>query len=106
MCVVLAFHLAQIGVNEPEDLRTDDALKKNSHIFPTGNLMVCRKYTPLEIARQPKGEAVYYMGLDMHKKFTQACVIDTNGRTLCNERIMTDVMAISHFFEGKEGKDK
>ncbi len=49
---------------------------------------------------------MYYMGLDMHKKFTQACVIDTNGRTLCNERIMTDVMAISHFFEGKEGKDK
>lgn len=42
---------------------------------------------------------MYYIGLDIHKKFTQACVVDSNGRLVCNERIPTDVRDIGHFFE-------
>jgi len=40
-----------------------------------------------------------YIGLDIHKKFTQACVLDSNGRFVCNERIRTDVTDIGHWFE-------
>ena len=42
---------------------------------------------------------MHYIGLDIHKKFTQACVIDSNGRSVCNERIPTDVADIGRFFE-------
>ena len=45
---------------------------------------------------------MYYIGLDIHKKFTQACVLDANGRLVCNDRIRTDVHDIGHWFERME----
>lgn len=48
---------------------------------------------------------MYYMGLDIHKKDTQACVLDANGKLVCNDRIRTDVTDIGHFFERIEMKD-
>lgn len=45
---------------------------------------------------------MHYIGLDIHKKFTQACVLDANGRFVCNERIPTDVTDIGHWFERME----
>lgn len=48
---------------------------------------------------------MYYVGLDIHKKNTQACVLDANGRPVCNERIKTDIVDIGHFFERMEAKD-
>lgn len=48
---------------------------------------------------------MYYIGLDIHKKDTQACILDANGRLVCNERIRTDVADIGRFFERIETKD-
>ena len=45
---------------------------------------------------------MYYIGLDIHKKFTQACVLDADGRLVCNDRIRTDVHDIGHWFERME----
>jgi len=39
------------------------------------------------------------IGLDIHKKHTQACVRDENGKTLGNERFRTDVADIGQFFK-------
>lgn len=40
-----------------------------------------------------------YIGLDIHKKDTQASVLDEKGKFVHGERIRTDVKDIGHFFE-------
>ena len=58
------------------------------------------------ICIQPEGrKTMYYIGMDIHKKDTQICVLDANGKMVCNERIPTDVRDISRFFERMETKD-
>jgi len=47
---------------------------------------------------------MYYIGMDIHKKDTQICVLDANGKMVCNERIPTDVRDIGRFFERMETK--
>ena len=42
---------------------------------------------------------MHYIGLDIHKKDIQACVLDENGKFVLGERIRTDVVDIGHFFE-------
>jgi len=42
---------------------------------------------------------MYYIGLDIHKKDTQACVLNENGKFVHGERIRTDVKDIGRFFE-------
>lgn len=42
---------------------------------------------------------MYYIGLDIHKKDTQACVLNEKGKFVHGERIRTDVVDIGHFFE-------
>ncbi len=42
---------------------------------------------------------MYYIGLDIHKKDTQACVLNEKGKFVHGERIRTDVKDIGHFFE-------
>jgi len=47
-----------------------------------------------------------YIGLDIHKKHTQACVRNEDGEILCEERIRTDAADIDSFFEKLEsGQD-
>ncbi len=41
---------------------------------------------------------MYYIGLDIHKKDTQACVLNEKGKFVHGERIRTDVVDIGHFF--------
>jgi transposase len=45
-----------------------------------------------------------YIGLDIHKKETQACVLDEKGKIVHVERIRTDVRDIGHWFENIEAK--
>ncbi len=40
-----------------------------------------------------------YIGLDIHKKNTQACVKDENGKNIVNERFLCDVKAINAFLD-------
>lgn len=37
-----------------------------------------------------------YIGLDIHKKDTQACVLDDKGKVILVKRIRTDVSDIGH----------
>jgi len=43
-----------------------------------------------------------YIGLDIHKKHTQACVRNEAGEILCEERIRTDADGMDRFFEKLE----
>ena len=43
-----------------------------------------------------------YIGLDVHKEFCQACVMDLNGKILSNERIPSTVEDLDRFLEGFE----
>ncbi|HRR67444.1 MAG TPA: IS110 family transposase, partial [Methanomassiliicoccales archaeon] len=45
---------------------------------------------------------MHYIGLDIHKKDTQASVLDEKGKFIHGERIRTDVVDIGHFFERME----
>lgn len=50
------------------------------------------------IATKPEArKAMYYIGLDIHKKNTQACVKDEQGKTITNERFLSDAGAINAF---------
>jgi transposase len=42
---------------------------------------------------------MYYIGLDIHKKNTQACVMDEKGKVAVNERFSSDVVSIGAFFD-------
>lgn len=42
---------------------------------------------------------MYHMGLDIHKKNTQACVMDGNGKVIVNERSSSDIVAMNRFFD-------
>ena len=42
---------------------------------------------------------MYHIGLDIHKKHTQACVKDENGKILLSERFLSDVVAINAFLD-------
>jgi len=42
---------------------------------------------------------MYYIGLDIHKKNTQACVKDETGRVIVNERFLSDIRSIDSFFD-------
>ena len=44
------------------------------------------------------GEPMKYIGLDIHKKDTQACVLDEKGKVIHVKRIRTDVSDIGHLF--------
>jgi len=48
---------------------------------------------------------MYYIGLDIHKKNTQACVKDENGRAIVNERFLSDVRAINAFLDRLGGAE-
>ena len=48
---------------------------------------------------------MYYIGLDIHKKDTQICVLNEDGALVCNERIPTDVFDIGLFFKKMETND-
>jgi transposase len=51
---------------------------------------------------------MYYIGLDIHKKDTQACVLNEKGKFVHGERLRTNVHDIGHLFEKMErmkGKD-
>ena len=42
---------------------------------------------------------MYCIGLDIHKKNTQACVKDESGKVIVNERFLSDVVAIDAFLD-------
>ena len=44
-------------------------------------------------------------GLDIHKKNTQACVKDENGKVIVNERFLSDVVAINAFLDRLHGAE-
>jgi len=44
-------------------------------------------------------EAIYHIGLDQHKKFSQVAVIDNDGNVKENTRVINTVENISEFFE-------
>jgi hypothetical protein len=46
-----------------------------------------------------------YIGLDIHKKNTQACVKDENGKVIVNERFPSDVVAIKAFLDRLGGAE-
>jgi len=46
-----------------------------------------------------------YIGLDIHKKNTQACVKDENGKVLVNERFPSDVVSINAFLDRLGGAE-
>ncbi|NLT38602.1 MAG: IS110 family transposase [Methanomassiliicoccus sp.] len=43
--------------------------------------------------------------MDAHKEDTQACILDTNRRPVCNDRLPNDVAYIGRFFERIGTKD-
>jgi predicted NBD/HSP70 family sugar kinase len=45
-------------------------------------------------------ETMLYVGLDVHKEFCQACVIDERGRTLSNERFPSTHESLDVFLAG------
>ena len=46
-----------------------------------------------------------YIGLDIHKTNTQACVMDKNGKVIVNERFLSDVRAINSFLDRLGGAE-
>jgi len=42
---------------------------------------------------------MYCIGLDIHKKNTQACVKDENGKVIVNERFLSEVVAMNAFLD-------
>jgi transposase len=47
-----------------------------------------------------------YIGLDIHKKDTQACVLDEKGKVILIKRVRTDVSDIGHLFGMIEADEK
>jgi transposase len=47
-----------------------------------------------------------YIGLDIHKKDTQACVLDEKGKVLLVKRVRTDVSDIGHLFKNIEDENE
>lgn len=47
-----------------------------------------------------------YIGLDIHKKDTQACVLDEKGKVILVKRVRTDVYDIGHLFGMIEAGDE
>jgi transposase len=45
-------------------------------------------------------ETIRYVGLDVHKEFCQACVIDPSGRVLSNERFLSTRDELERFLAG------
>lgn len=45
-------------------------------------------------------ETIRYVGLDVHKEFCQACVIDDSGRVLSNERFSSTQEELNRFLDG------
>jgi len=45
---------------------------------------------------------MYHIGLDIHKKHTQACVMDESGRVLSNERFPSTPEGLDEFLSGFE----
>ena len=43
-----------------------------------------------------------YVGLDVHKEFCQACVMDERGAIISNERIASTVEDLDRFLDGFE----
>lgn len=46
-----------------------------------------------------------YIGLDIHKKNTQACMKDEKGNVIVNERFLSDVVAINAFLDRLGGAE-
>lgn len=42
---------------------------------------------------------MYYIGLDIHKKNTQACVMNEKGKIIVNERFLSEIVAINAFLD-------
>jgi predicted NBD/HSP70 family sugar kinase len=42
---------------------------------------------------------MYYIGLDIHKRNTQACVKDENGKVIVSERFLSEVAAKNAFLD-------
>ncbi len=42
---------------------------------------------------------MYYIRLDIHKKNTQACVMDEKRKVIINERFLSEVVAINAFLD-------
>ena len=42
---------------------------------------------------------MYYIGLDIHKKNTQAYVMDERGKVIVNERFSSDIVAMNGFLD-------
>jgi len=42
---------------------------------------------------------MYYIGLDIHKKNTQACVMNEKGKIIVNERFPSEIVAINAFLD-------
>ena len=47
-----------------------------------------------------------YIGLDIHKKDTQVCVLDEKGKVVLVKRVRTDVSDIGHLFENIEDENE
>jgi predicted NBD/HSP70 family sugar kinase len=47
-----------------------------------------------------------HIGLDIHKKETQACVLDEKGKVVLVKRVRTDVPDIGHLFKNIEDEAK
>jgi len=45
------------------------------------------------------GRTMYYIGLDIHKKNTQACVKNENGKVISSARFLSDVDHIGAFLD-------
>lgn len=50
------------------------------------------------------GRTMKYIGLDIHKKDTQACILDEKGKVIHVKRIRTDVNDIGHWFKDIEAE--
>jgi transposase len=48
---------------------------------------------------------MYCIGLDIHKKHTQACVKDENGKVIVNERFLSEAVAINAFLDRLHGAE-
>ena len=53
-----------------------------------------------DVCLSSKRRAMYYIGPDIHKKNTQACVKDEAGRVIVSERFPSSVMAMNAFLNG------
>lgn len=52
------------------------------------------------------GRTIKYIGLDIHKKDIQACVLDEKGRVVLVKRVRTNVSDIGHLFKNIEAGDE